>query len=93
MPIDLSQTGDIAKSTKEKNLIEINEKHPLYIRASKNDSLDDLIMNLAFTEIAYDYGEGNFLTFDTIFNELARIASKRVKSVDLDTTLNEQLLS
>lgn len=91
VPVDLSETGDIVKFTKEKNLIEINEKHPLYDKASKNNSLQDLIMNLSFTEIAYDYSEGNFLSFDMVFNELARIASKRIKSIDLtEVILNDQ---
>lgn len=90
-PVDLSETGDIVKFTKDKNLIEINEKHPLYDKASRNNSLQDLIMNLSFTEIAYDYSGGNFLSFDTVFNELARIASKRIKSIALpDIAINEQ---
>lgn len=92
MPVDLSETGDIVKFTKDRNLIEINEKHPLYDKASRNNSLQDLIMNLSFTEIAYDYSEGNFVSFDMVFNELARIASKRIKTIDLpDIIPNEQL--
>lgn len=79
VPVDLSENGDIVKFTKDKNLIEINERHPLYTRASRNNSLEDLIMNLSFTEIAYDYSDGNFVSFDTVFNELARIASKHAK--------------
>jgi excisionase family DNA binding protein len=92
IPVDLSETGDIVKFTKERNLIEINEKHPLYDKASRNNSLQDLIMNLSFTEIAYDYSEGNFVSFDMVFNELARIASKRIRLVDFpDIAQNEQL--
>lgn len=87
-PIDLSETGDIVKFTKKKNLIEINEKHPFYTKASKNNSLDDLIMNLAFTEISFDYSEGNFVSFDTVFNELARIASKRIKPAEAEPIIN-----
>lgn len=90
-PVDLSESGDIVKFTKEKNLIEINERHPLYTKASKNNSLDDLIMNLAFTEIAYDYSEGNFVSFDMVFNELARIASHRIKSTEIkDSSINSE---
>lgn len=84
MLIDLSETGDIVKFTKEKNLIEINEKHPLYTRSSKNNSLSDLVTNLAFTQIAYDYSEGNYTIFDTVFNELARIAARRLNTQNYD---------
>ena len=83
-PVDLSETGDIVKFTKEMNLIEINEKHPLYVKASRNSSLDDLVRSLAFTEIAYDYSEGDFVSFDAVFNELARIASRRVKLIGME---------
>jgi len=75
--VDLSKNGDLVKFTKEKNLIEINEQHPLYIKASKNSSLDSLVRVLAFTEIAMDYSEGNFIVFDNVFNTLARLVSEK----------------
>jgi hypothetical protein len=83
--IDLSTTGDIVKFVKAKNLIEINERHPLYTKASKEGSLNGLVRDLAFTEIAMDYSDGNIVSFDGVFNELARLASERVKVVQDDT--------
>jgi hypothetical protein len=74
--VDLSEDGDIVAFTRDKNLIEINEKHKLYIRASKDNYLNSLIRDIAFTEIASDYSEGNIIIFNRVFNELARIASK-----------------
>jgi|GEM_PF-4631679 len=78
LTVDLSTNGDLIKFAKDKNLIEINERHPFYIKASKEGSLDTLIRDLAFTEIANDYGDGNMQIFDVVFNELARIASKHI---------------
>lgn len=75
--VDLSETGDIVKFTKEKNLIEINEQHPLYIKSSKNGFLQDFVKDIAFTYIAYDYCEGNFVVFDRIYNELNKIFSDK----------------
>lgn len=80
--VDLSENGDLVKFIKEKNVIEINEKHPFYVIASKENVLDTLVRNLAFTEVAVDYGDGNFIIFDTVFNELARIASSKIKNID-----------
>ena len=74
--VDLSENGDLVAFTKEKNLIEINEKHKFYVSASKKGYLDNLIRDIAFTEIANDYSEGNLIVFNQVFNELARIASK-----------------
>jgi excisionase family DNA binding protein len=74
--VDMSETGDLVKFSKQGNLIEINEKHSFYISASKGDYLNSLVRDIAFTEIANDYGEGNMITFDRVFNELARIASQ-----------------
>jgi len=75
--VDLSEDGDLVIFTKEKNLIEINEKHKLYLRASKEGYLDSFVRDIAFTEIANDYSEGNLIIFNQVFNELARIASQR----------------
>lgn len=72
--VDMSASGDLVKFTKEKNLIEINESHQFYIDASKGGYLNSLIRDVAFTEIANDYGEGNLIVFDHVYNELARIA-------------------
>jgi len=74
--VALSKNGDLVKFTKEKSLIEINEEHPFYVKASKDGSLDSLVRDLAFTEIAMDYSGGNFIIFDNVFNTLARLASK-----------------
>lgn len=82
--IDLSEGGDLVKFIKEKNLIEINERHPFYVKASKENSLNGLIRDLAFTEISNDYSEGNLIVFDTVFNALARLASKKIPIIELD---------
>lgn len=79
--IDLSETGDLVKFTKEKNSIEINERHTFFVQASKGGFLDSLVRDLAFTEIANDYSDGNLIIFNNVFNELARIAVKKVKTV------------
>jgi len=79
--VDLSETGDLVKFVKEKNSIEINEKHNFYIHASKGNYLDSLVRDLAFTEIAHDYSEGNIIIFNTVFNELARISTKMIKKI------------
>lgn len=78
--IDLSATGDVIKFTKNKNLIEINEKHQFYIKASKGNYLDSFVRDLAFTEIASDYSDGDINGFNYIFNELARISVQKIKS-------------
>jgi len=71
--VDMASKGDLVTFTKEKNLIEINESHDFYVRASKAGYLENLIRDVAFTQIAGDYGEGNFMIFNRVFNELARI--------------------
>ena len=86
--VDLSDSGDLIKFTKDKNLIEINERHPFYIKASKNGSLDSLVRDLAFTEIANDYSEGNLIVFDSVFNALARIASQRIPITEEEPIVN-----
>lgn len=80
--VDLSGTGDLVKFVKEKNLIEINEKHPFYISASKDGYLESLVRDLAFTEISNDYSDGSLIIFDNVFNELARLASQKIKPVE-----------
>ncbi|UCB57565.1 MAG: ATP-binding protein [Candidatus Omnitrophota bacterium] len=75
--VDLSENGDLVAFTKEKSLIEINENHQLYNRASKNGYLNNLVRDIAFTEIANDYSEGNLINFNVVFNELAKIATKK----------------
>jgi excisionase family DNA binding protein len=77
--VDLSEDGDLVAFTKEKNLIEINEKHRLYTKASKDGYLNSLIRDIAFTEIASDYGEGNLVIFHRVYNELAKIAGSFFK--------------
>jgi len=76
--VDMSSTGDLVKFTKEKNLIEINESHQFYAEASKSGYLENLVRDIAFTEIANDYAESegyrNFIIFDQVFNQLARLA-------------------
>lgn len=76
--VDLSEKGDLIKFSKDKNVIEINERHPLFIKSSKEDSLDSFIRDLAFTEIAVDYSEGSVVIFDNVFNTLARFASEKI---------------
>lgn len=81
--VDMSNTGDLVKFTKDKNLIEINESHQFYINASKEGCLGNLVRDIAFTEIANDYAESdgyrNFIIFDQVFNQLARIAVETKK--------------
>lgn len=86
--VDLSHSGDLIKFTKDKNLIEINERHQFYIKASKSGSLDSLVRDLAFTEIANDYSEGNLIVFDSVFNTLARIASQRIQITEEESSSN-----
>ncbi len=89
--VDLSTNGDLVKFTKDKSLIEINEKHLFYLRASRSGSLDTLIRDLAFTEIANDYSDGNMVVFDAVLNELARIASKQISAGLVPTTSDNAL--
>lgn len=81
--VDMSSSGDLVKFTKDKNLIEINESHQFYINASKEGYLNNLVRDIAFTEIANDYAESdgyrNFIIFDQVFNQLARIAVETKK--------------
>lgn len=86
--VDLSEKGDLVKFVKEKNAIEVNERHPFYVKASKDGTLDSLVRNLAFTEIAIDYGDGNIIIFDTVFNELARIASTKIINTEDNLIVN-----
>ncbi|MBU4467312.1 MAG: ATP-binding protein [Candidatus Omnitrophica bacterium] len=74
--VDMSSGGDLIRFTSEKNLIEINEKHPFYTKAGHEDYLDNLIRDLAYMEIARDYSEGNDLIFDNVFNKLAKLSLK-----------------
>lgn len=78
--VDMSSTGDIVKFLKEKNVIEINEMHPFYVKASKEGYLNSLIRDIAFTEIANDYSEGSLIIFDQVFNELAKIGAAKINS-------------
>jgi len=75
--VNMSENGDLVKFIKDKNLIEINERHPLYIQASKNDYLRVFVRDLAFTEISNDYSEGDMIVFENVFNELAKISSEK----------------
>lgn len=79
--VDLSINGDLVKFTKEKNLIEINEKHRQYLDASKRECLDLLVRDLAFSQIANDYSEGSQLVFNVVFNELEKIHSSQLESL------------
>ncbi|MFA5098233.1 MAG: ATP-binding protein [Candidatus Margulisiibacteriota bacterium] len=79
--VDMSGTGDLVKFSKENNLIEINERHDFYIKASKDNYLDSLVRDIAFTEISNDYAEGNMVIFDRIYNELAKIASQKIINI------------
>ena len=74
--VDLSEDGDLVAFTREKSLIEINEKHKLYTKSSKNGYLDSLVRDIAFTEIANDYSDGNLIIFNQVFNEIARISAQ-----------------
>lgn len=82
--VDLSENGDLVKFTKDKNLIEVNERHKFYSEASKRGYLDFLVRDIAFTEIAMDYSEGDPISFEAVFNELARISSKRNTQLSSD---------
>ena len=72
--VDMSDKGDLVIFKEEDSIIEINEKHPLYLKASKNGYLDSFVRDLAFMEIARDYCGGNLSIYDSIYNELAKIA-------------------
>jgi len=72
--VDMSDKGDLVIFEEGKSIIEINEKHPLYSQASKSGYLDSFVRDLAFMEIARDYCGGNLSIYDSIFNELAKIA-------------------
>lgn len=74
--IDMSNKGDLVIFKENESIIEINEKHPLYSRASKNGYLDSFIRDLSFMEIARDYCGGNLSIFDGIYNELAKLAAE-----------------
>ena len=68
----------------EKNLIEINERHAFYVQASKGDYLQSFVLDVALTQIANDYCEGNFIAFNRVYNELARLASASNKKTKLN---------
>lgn len=72
--IDMSDKGDLVIFNEKENIIEINEKHALYTKASKSGYLDSFVRDLAFMEIARDYCGDNFSIFDSIYNELAKLA-------------------
>ncbi len=72
--VDMSSGGDLVRFTSEKNLIEINERHPFYIEAGNEGHLENLVRNLAYMEIARDYSEGNDLIFDDVFNKLTKLS-------------------
>jgi hypothetical protein len=72
--VDMSDKGDLVIFKEGESIIEINEKHPLYSKASKNGYLDSFVRDLAFMEIARDYCGGNLAIYDSIYNELAKIA-------------------
>ena len=72
--VDMSSGGDLIRFTSEKNLIEINERHPFYIEAGNEGHLENLVRNLAYMEIARDYSEGNDLIFDDVFNKLTKLS-------------------
>jgi hypothetical protein len=73
--VDLSEKGNLVEFIQEKSLIEINEKHKLFLKASKNGYLDNFVMILALTEISNDYSEGNLIIFNNVFNQLLKIAA------------------
>lgn len=80
--VDLSESGDLVKFEKDKNLIEINEKHRQYLNASRQGSLDLLVKELAFAQIANDYSEGSQLVFNVVLNELEKIHSLKAVIVE-----------
>lgn len=80
--VDLSESGEVVKFTREKSLIEINERHSFYQDASKRNCLDMLIRDIAFTQIANDYTEGSLIAFNVVYNELAKIHVSTLRSRD-----------
>lgn len=80
--VDMSETGDLVKFTKDASLIEINDRHPLYVSAAASNSLHVLVRDVAMMEIAIDIGENDPRRFQLIYNQLASIAG-----VDGKTTL------
>lgn len=74
--IDMSNKGDLVNFITDKHLIEINEEHPMYTQASKDGNLEILIRDVALTQIANDYSEGDFKTFNTVFNQLITLYVK-----------------
>jgi len=89
--VDLSHTGDLVKFVKDKNLIEVNEKHEFYVKASKQGGLDELVRILAFIEIANDYGEGNLIIFDNVFNELSRLSAAKQIILEENPNVNPEV--
>lgn len=73
-PVDMGKHGDLVKFDRELALIEINERHPLYEEAAKNDHLALLTRDVCLAEIARDISNGDYIAFETIYNELLRIA-------------------
>ncbi len=71
--VDMSEKGDLVAFTKDKSLIEINEKHPFYSESSRGDYLQNFVRDVALTQIANDYSDGNPIIFNKIYNELARL--------------------
>jgi hypothetical protein len=71
--VDLSQTGDLMYFEKKDNRVEINEQHPLYVRAVKDGNLEQFVRDLVFGTIANDYTEGDRTIYDRIYNELVKV--------------------
>lgn len=77
-PVDMGHQGDLVRLDRELALIEVNERHALYEVALKNDHLSILTRDVALTEIARDISNGDFIAFEAIYNELAKIAGESV---------------
>lgn len=77
-PVDMGRQGDLVRLDRGLALVEINEKHAIYEDALKNDQLDLLTRDIALAEIARDISDGDFVAFEAIYNELAKIAGDRV---------------
>jgi len=72
--VDISDKGDLVIFMENDSIIEINEKHPLYLKASKSGYLYSFVRDLAFMEIARDRCGGNLSIYDSIYNEIAKLA-------------------
>lgn len=74
-PVDMGRQGDLVRLDRDLSLIEINERHAIYEEAVKTSQLDILTRDIALMEIARDISNGEFVAFETVYNELAKIAS------------------